>query len=616
MLGALKKLWEENAPVRAVVGYLPKVSVPLTGALVVLTLVSAVAPVAFTVATGVLVGHTASVIAGGGATSADLSRGVLLAIIAGALFAAPQLLNLARMEVMRVLGGLFEISLRQRVMRATTGPVGIAHLEEPKTLDQIAIGRGLDGSTNPRNALPCIAELGDRYIGAAASAVIIGAWKWWLAPVLVAAFMLSGTRVMRGLRAIVDVYVDEASEMRRSEYLRGLALAPISAKEMRVFGLGPWTLERYRTNLLRIFEQVWEKRRRAALAGLLPGLVATGVASLALAMAAFEAMNAEISIASAVILLRSVLALTILSARGNTEIVLKMSAAAMPAILDLDNRAAADRAIESNGRLSATGLPKRMIRFEDVSFAYPGREPIFADLNLEVPAGQSLAIVGANGAGKTTLVKLLARLYDPDSGRLTVDGVDLRDLDARAWQRQVAAIFQDFVQYRLPARDNVALRDPRDPPSLADLERAASMAGALDVIEGLPSGWDTPLARDLTGGAEVSGGEWQRIALARALMAVQDGARVLVLDEPTASLDVRSEAAFYDRFLDLTTGITSVVISHRFSTVRRADRIVVLEGGSVVEDGTHTELIALDGRYAHSYNLQAGRFVESEQVFG
>jgi len=222
-----------------------------------------------------------------------------------------------------------------------------------------------------------------------------------------------------------------------------------------------------------------------------------------------------------------------------------------------------------------------------------------------------MAVVGLNGAGKTTLVKLLARLYDPTSGAVWVDGQDLREVDPTDWQRRIAAIFQDFLRYGLPARDNIGFGGLAMAGDQQALERAAAKAGVLDRIAALPAGWDTPLSRHFTGGADLSGGEWQRVALARALFAVEAGATVLILDEPTANLDVRAEAELYDRFLDLTRGLTTLLISHRFSTVRRADRICVIEDGAVREIGTHGELMALGGRYAEMFALQSQRFVDA-----
>jgi ABC-type multidrug transport system fused ATPase/permease subunit len=213
-------------------------------------------------------------------------------------------------------------------------------------------------------------------------------------------------------------------------------------------------------------------------------------------------------------------------------------------------------------------------------------------------------------------VKLLAGLYEPTDGRITAGGVDLRDIEPRDWQRWIAVIFQDFVQYELPARENVGfgwLAHLHDPVALA---AAASRSGALDAIEDLPSGWDTILSRRYEGGADLSGGEWQRIALARCHLAVEAGARILVLDEPTATLDVRAEAAFYERFVELTKGLTTILISHRFSSVRAASRIVVLDEGRVQEDGSHEELLAAGGIYAEMFRLQAGRVAPASEEAG
>ena len=210
------------------------------------------------------------------------------------------------------------------------------------------------------------------------------------------------------------------------------------------------------------------------------------------------------------------------------------------------------------------------------------------------------------------MVKLVSRLHDPTGGRILVDGVDLRDLDPRAWQRRVAAIFQDFIQYHLTARENVTFGALERAHDEAALEDTARRSGALAVVEALPNGWETRPARQYKGGVELSGGQWQRLALARALFAVSAGAGVLILDEPTANLDVRAEAALYDRFLDITEGLTTLLISHRFSTVRRADCIVVLDDGRVTEEGTHDDLMARGGTYAEMFTLQAQRFADEE----
>ncbi|MDX1385442.1 MAG: ABC transporter ATP-binding protein, partial [Thermoanaerobaculia bacterium] len=252
---------------------------------------------------------------------------------------------------------------------------------------------------------------------------------------------------------------------------------------------------------------------------------------------------------------------------------------------------------------SAEGLPAVEIRFRDTTFAYPGTEAaVLDDFDLVVPAGSSIAIVGQNGAGKTTLAKLLCRLYDPQGGGIEVDGVDLRELDVDAWRARIAAIFQDFIRFERSLRDNVA---PHGAPE-AEVVAALEEAGAADVAD-----LDTPLARGYEGGTELSGGQWQRVALARVLCGVRTGAGLVLLDEPTAQLDARGEAEIFARILAATRGVTTILISHRFSTVRHADRICVLEGGRVVELGTHAELMTLGGRYRTMFELQAQRFGES-----
>jgi ABC-type multidrug transport system fused ATPase/permease subunit len=259
------------------------------------------------------------------------------------------------------------------------------------------------------------------------------------------------------------------------------------------------------------------------------------------------------------------------------------------------------------GTRPATGMPAAGIRLRGLTFAYPGGEPVLDGLDLDIPAGTSLAIVGQNGAGKTTLAKLLCRLYDPQAGAVEVDGVDLRQLDLDRWRARLAAVFQDFIRFELPLRDNVAPTGADD----ADVLAALAEAGAGDLAT-----LDTVLARGYAGGIDLSGGQWQRVALARALCAVRLGAGVVLLDEPTAQLDVRGEAEIFDRILAATRHCTTILISHRFSTVRHADRICVLEGGRVVELGSHGELMALGGRYRTMFDLQASRFSAAEDEEG
>ena len=323
----------------------------------------------------------------------------------------------------------------------------------------------------------------------------------------------------------------------------------------------------------------------------------------------------RISLGEAVVYVQSAVGVSMI-AFGGFSWALDGSSAPVAAVLRLEAAMRPAGELRSGDR-RADGRPAREIRLRDVTFAYPaglcrGRKRlphymVLEHLDLTIPAGSSLAIVGQNGAGKTTIAKLLCRLYDPQSGAIEIDGVDLREFDLASWRSRVAAVFQDFIRLELPLRDNVA---PGGAPD--DVVRdALESAGAANL-----AALDTVLARGYTDGTDLSGGQWQRVALARALAAVRLGAGVVLLDEPTAQLDVRGEAEIFDRLLAATRHCTTILISHRFSTVRHADRICVLEHGRVIELGTHDELMALGGRYRTMFDLQAQRFQGPDEEEG
>ena len=458
----------------------------------------------------------------------------------------------------------------------------------------------------------CVEAAADKYNGQLAglvSAVILALFHWWAPLVLIIAWVLLRYAWTRRLRDSVQLNALQTRSLRRSSYFRDLALTGPAAKETRIFDMDTWLVDRFTRTWNQAMEVIWRERRRGGPLLWVSVVVLAGSQAGVMLLLGREAIRGTVSLSHLATFLQAIMAVGGL-ASFDTDHTINSGTRPILAVTDLE-REMAKPGYQVPGHTPAARMPRTGIRFENVRFRYPGSDrEVFRGLDLEIPAGRSLAIVGENGAGKTTLVKLLARLYDPDGGLITVDGTDMRQLEPRQWASQVAAIFQDFVQYHLSVADNIGFGALHRAGDRDELVRAAQRVGALDLIESLPNGWDTILSPEFADGTDLSGGQWQRIALARAMFAVQAGAGVLVLDEPTAHLDARAEAEFYDRFLDLTEGRTTIVISHRFSTVRRADHIVVLEHGAVVEQGTHDDLVAAEGRYARMFALQAARFAD------
>lgn len=501
---------------------------------------------------------------------------------------------------------------RERLMRATLAVPGIGHLEDPEYLDALRLASSRDWP-DPGTFTTAVFVYASTRLSALVSAIIVAVrFNVLIALVLVAAWAYAGHELRKGQ---AEGFSEGRDDLRRSDYFRGVAYDAAAAKEIRIFGLRPWAVEHFSRSWLGVMNHVWDGRRsrmskRFAILALL--LVANGIAFVT---AAFELSDGNMSVATLMVVGQAIFAISTLALMDENTMALSLGASTFPAIIAIEERAKNNESLRMNGTLNAGGLPVNEIVFENVGFTYPGRNiPVYDGLNLVIKAGTSLGIVGNNGAGKTTLIKLLSRMYDPQVGRILVDGVDLKEFEPSSWQRRVAAIFQDFVHYEYSAQDNVGFGHIEKIDDMDALNRVAALVGADRIINDLPNGWQTVLTRSYEGGAELSGGQWQRIALARALFAVEGGAGVLVLDEPTANLDARAEVLLFDRFLEVTKGSTAVLISHRFSTVRRADKIVVIEDGKVVEQGTHDELLEVDGRYAYAFNLQAGRYEQSDDV--
>jgi ATP-binding cassette subfamily B protein len=581
---------------------LPVVSRPLTLAFVTCTVLGALLPIVFALVSGVAVDAVPAAL-DAGLGSPGGRRLVLAAGLLGALFTVQQTLGLVSGTVAYALARRVRRVTFRRAMVAILQPPTIAHLEDPALLDRIADATTL-GPIGPGGGVTRLANQWRRWLVGVGGLVLLARFRWWLAVLLAGAELLNLGKATTVYSELIAFRTAHLPELRRAVYLRGLALEPHAAKETRLFGLAGWVVERFRGAWLEPMTEIWRRRRGFLATMVLAALPVAGVVLVAFVLLGRAAAQGEVALGAVVIYGQAIMTALQLGYPGET-IYIRQAARMVRATEELEEVAGTDPLLQMSGTQPAGDRPQRDIRMENVVFRYPGSSAdVLRGVDLTIPAGRSLAIVGDNGAGKTTLVKVLARLYETTGGRITVDGDDLRDLDAASWQQRVTTVFQDFVRWPLSAADNVGLDAPEE-----DLVEAAARAGARGLVESLPSRWQTPLTREFAGGVELSGGEWQRIALTRALCAARRrGGGLLVLDEPTAHLDVRAEADFYNRFLDVTRGCTTIVISHRFSTVRRADQIVVLDGGRVVERGSHDELIAAGGRYASMFLLQAARF--------
>ncbi|MGH1493856.1 MAG: ABC transporter ATP-binding protein [Acidimicrobiales bacterium] len=563
-----------------------------------LMLLGGLLPVIFAVATGQII------------NSVDRSESLTGPLITlGVTFIVMQVINPIHVAIGQNLGRRAADYMNDRLMRATNGPPGIAHLENPELSAELSMARDFDlGIMGPPLfiAMSFIAGGLQPLITGIGGAIILLGFSWWAPVVLVA-----GWTATHWLLKESGVWKDRNTDtvrnaQRHADYAYRLAVDAPAAKEVRMFGLADWVVERFAGRRRELYELQWEAtklRERSVISSLAAVAAANAVVFWRLAVATADG---AISVGAAVTYLIS--AITVSSiAFGGLNWALDAASAPAAAVRKLGAVLAATDTLNdlsgNEGSLASSG--PHQIEFEHVDFTYPSASaPVLSDLNLTIEAGTSLAIVGQNGAGKTTLAKLLCRFYDPQDGSIRIDGQELRSLDLERWRSRITAVFQDFVRYELPLRDNVAPLGAPDELILASLQAAGA-----DELADL----DTPLAKGYEGGTDLSGGQWQRVALARAICGVKQGAGLVLLDEPTAQLDVRGEAEIFQRLLEATKDCTTILVSHRFSTVRLAQKIAVVEDGRVVELGSHDELIEQNGRYRTMYDLQASRFAEVDE---
>lgn len=596
----------------AMLRYAFRLDRPATAICLALRVFSAVVQVAMPILVGVVVGRLPRVAEDGLYAEFGILLAVLLVLLPLSNIVEPiGAVHLERLE-----------AAAERDVFLRTGAAGaagsdLARLEDPHVvgrLQQISQHRW-EITVGVQQACGSVVSSTLALLGGAITLGVV--FSWWVALLLFAAAIAKSMYIVRNITRQMDVWTSQTEGQKHATYAftQGMGKA---AKEIRIFGLSDYLRERYWGYVTTALRPYWRIRRQQAVEASTVGLGLVALTVGAVVYAAWQAEQGRLTLGE--------LAMTL-------PLIVSIASASLWEFADIQRAVVASRWLDEvhAGAVEpapdpAVGPPPQIV-FEDVHFRYPRADhDVLRGLSMTLEAGAAVALVGINGAGKSTLVKLLAGTYRPTSGRILVDGVDLAELTAdelRHWQRRVAPITQDFTRLPLSVGDNVELGagqlwsggiDGAADPATDAMQRAAVRAGILDLIDGMPDGWSTPLDKSIPGGTDLSGGEWQRVGLARALRAVDAGAGVLVLDEPAAALDVESEARLVAGYLDLASAVTSLVISHRFSVVRPVPTIYVLEDGRIVETGSHDALMAAHGRYHRMFTTQASRYAEGDDA--
>jgi ATP-binding cassette, subfamily B, bacterial len=530
-----------------------------------------------------------------------------LVLIELALVTAMALVNflggIVRSNLGTKLGYLIQIRILEKALT-----LDLEHFEAPSTYDKLQNARR-EATSRPLNLFNSFVSI----LGGIVQLASYGAVLFAFSPLVIVILLATTIPVFlveaRFSGEAFRVFSWRAPEQRRMRYLEGLLSSDNSVKEVKLYGFGELMLSRYRALYEKLFAEERSINLRRNFWSFLIGNVSTLGLYGCYAWIALRTVEGALSLGDMTLYMS-----VFRGGQGAIRGILRAISSTYEDNLFLSNLFAflelPTRAGESGApppRKAEAGARSGFV-LEDVTFFYPGtKKPALEGLSLAIGSAEKLAIVGENGAGKSTLIKLLAGLYRPTSGRITLDGMPLAEIDPAQLRRRFGVVLQDFVRYQLTAKDNIALGDVAAIDDLLRVQKAAESGGAHPIIEALPERYETQLGRLFDGGVDLSAGNWQKLAVSRAFMRDAD---ILVLDEPTSALDAEAEHALFERFRRLTEGRMALLISHRFSTVRMADRIVVLSNGRVQEIGTHAELLAKDGRYAHLFRLQAAGYLD------
>jgi ATP-binding cassette subfamily B protein len=476
----------------------------------------------------------------------------------------------------------------------------LTHFEDSEFYDKLTQARR-EASSRPLSLVNRTFGLAQNTISLISYATLLFAFSPWAVVILVLAGLPSFFAEAKFSGDRFRLFRWRSPDTRMQIYLETVLAREDGVKEVKLFELGPRLLQRYRD----IFRKLYAEDRKLTLRrdgwGFVLGLLSTAALYGAYCWIALATIARDITLGAMTMYL----------------MLFRQGQSAVAAILSSISGMYEDNLYVSNlyeyleqpvlaqsGEVQSGPEPGHGLEFEHVSFAYPGAsKPALDDISLQIRPGTSLAVVGENGSGKTTLIKLLTRLYEPTSGRILLDGLDLKEWDIGALRRRIGVIFQDFGRYQFKVGENIGVGDVRYIEDENRWKEAATTGQAAPFIEDMPAGYDTQLGRWFKDGRELSGGQWQKIALSRAFM--RSDADILVLDEPTAAMDAASEAAIFEYFRKMSENKMTILISHRFSTVRAADQIIVLHEGTILERGDHESLMAEDGQYAHLFRLQA-----------